>query len=110
MTLYVASIVFSWHYNLPVLLGNQGCLQFMPLAPKLLLFMSPWCQSLYFNHFTQGYRVGSISNTRTSSLLSIDSYIRWFLHKTLDLGGTSPEHHQVSGYFILKFILLEIKE
>ena len=53
MTLYVASIVFGCHYNLPVPLGNQGCLQFMLLAPKLLLFISPWCQSLCFNHFMQ---------------------------------------------------------
>ena len=28
----------------------------------------------------------------------------------LDLDETSSEHHQVSGYFIFKFILFEIKE
>ena len=34
---YVASIVFSLYYNLPVPLGNQGCLQFMPLATKIVV-------------------------------------------------------------------------
>ena len=65
---YVDSIVFSWCYSLPVPPGNQGCLQFMSLAQKLLLFMSHWYQSLCFNHFTQGNQKESIYYTRTSFL------------------------------------------
>ena len=106
---YVAPIVFSWCHNLPVPPGNQDCLTFMPLALKLSLFMSSWHQNLCFNHFTQGNRKRSIYNTRTSLFHIIVNCVRWFLYKSSDLSEVSPEHHQVSSYFIFKYILLKLK-
>ena len=67
---YVASIVLSWHYSLSTPLGNQGCLLFMTLVPKLLLLLSisPWCCWQRNTHYT-----------RTSFSLCICISSIWFL-------------------------------
>ena len=54
---------------------------FMSTGPKVVYSLCPWHQSLYFNHFTQGFWLRNILDNITSFLLCNCIIVGWFLSK-----------------------------